>query len=375
MNAILSLLVSLSVLLAVASPNRVYEDHKGNERVLQGKVDSITAHTIQKYNIPGLAIGVCVEDKVFFSKGYGRASIKAGGETTDKSIFHTASISKLFTAIAVMKVIESGKLSLNTRLVAVIPELDNSSNDLGSITVESLLNHTSGLPDVKGYGWKKPQNIQGALDNYVTGQRLKPTAEPLTKFNYSNLGYDVLGVVVERVTGLPFETYVKLNVLNEYQMLNSSFDYLTIEKDLRTFPHSKHWLTGKVTQKKYYPYNREHSPSSTLNSSVQDLLNWMIQFNHKKDGVLSVSTKKAMTTPSTKLAKGIGLGFQLYTYEEDKLVGHYGGDVGYRSFLLMNLDKRIGVVLLANYDRDEDFRDEIVYPVYGLIERNAPLFE
>jgi len=132
-------------------------------------------------------------------------------------------------------------------------------------------------------------------------------------------------------------------------------------------------LTKYVYVRKNYPYTREHAPSSTLNSSAEDLSKWMISFlksieNHTSDPDLS-----EMIEPSFNSFPYIGLGFQLSKIDSKATVGHYGGDKGYRSYLSMIPEEKIGLVLLANCDYNEDFRQEIIHPIAKtMLKMNTP---
>jgi CubicO group peptidase (beta-lactamase class C family) len=182
------------------------------------------------------------------------------------------------------------------------------------------------------------------------------------------LGYDVLGLVIEKVAGQSFEDYVKHNILNPAGMTKSDFRYFNIADSLKTSPHSKNRITKQVYELSVYPYTREHAPSSTLNSSVSDLSGWMLSFMDKLSTEKSPFILRAMTEPSTDLNSHIGLGFQLYTIEGMPAIGHFGGDTGFRSYLVMFPREDIGVVVLINCDYNEDVRQEIVHPIVKLIK-------
>jgi CubicO group peptidase (beta-lactamase class C family) len=191
--------------------------------------------------------------------------------------------------------------------------------------------------------------------------------EPGTNYSYSNLAYDVLGFVVERVSGQTFEEYVKTNILIPNKMIQSDFRYFKIPDSLRTYPHSKNWFSKNIYQRNTYPYTREHAPSSTLNSSAMELSRWMISFIKKLYTEKEPYYFHSMIMQSTNLNKYIGLGFQLNTIEGQKTIGHFGGDKGFRSYLLMIPDKKIGTVVLSNCDYSEDFRQEIIHYILKIM--------
>jgi len=150
-------------------------------------------------------------------------------------------------------------------------------------------------------------------------------------------------------------------------MSNSDFRYFKIADSIKTSPHSKKVISKKIYERKIYPYTREQAPSSTLNSSANDLSKWMISFLKSSNSLSTEKSFKSISEPSFQPYPYIGLGFQLSKLNKEKTIGHYGGDKGYRSYLIMVPEKRIGLVLLANCDYDEDFRQEILHPIVKLM--------
>jgi len=327
------------------------------------KVDSIVNHKMDEYDIPGLSIGLVKNNSILYAKGFGIKKTGGNDQVSENSIFHTASISKLFTALAIVQLIDKNLTSFDCKLVDIVPELNFKDKRAKDVTIKELLNHTSGLPDINNYHWENNCQSENCLEEYILGLNLKLSAQPSSEYHYSNLGYDILGYIVEKISGSTFEDYVKKNILNPNGMHNSDFRYFKIPDLLRTSPHSKTFITKNRYARKVYPYTREHSPSSTLNASSKDLSKWMIQFLEIINDKDSNSIYNLMTIPSFDQYNKIGLGFQLYSFEGNKAIGHYGGDKGFRSFLIMFPAKNMGLVLLANCDYHEDFRQEILMPI------------
>ena len=198
---------------------------------------------------------------------------------------------------------------------------------------------------------------------------LKLESAPTTKYLYSNLGYDILGYVIEKVAGVTFEDYLKEQVLNKSEMYNSDFRFFKIQESLKTVPHSKRWVSRNIYERKIYPYTREHAPSSTLNASSKDLCNWMISFMDKLKNPTKANKYIELIQPT--FSPNIGLGFQLSRIDSAKTIGHYGGDKGFRSYLIMIPKEKIGLVVLANCDYDEDFRQEILHPIAKLLLKSV----
>lgn len=331
------------------------------------QVDSVVLNKMNQYNIPGLSIGIIRNDSIIYTNGYGLRNIGNKDLVTENTIFHTASLSKLFTALAIMKLEESNALAIGDRLIEILPELNYNDQRAENITIKNLLNHTSGLPDIGNYHWNNNNQSDNSLKEFVLGLNLKIESDPSSQYLYSNLGYDILGYVIEKVSGSTFDDYLKENILNQNEMYESDFRYFNIPDSLRTSPHSKRWITNNIYVRETYPYTREHAPSSTLNSSAKELSKWMVSFLQSLDSENTGINYENMIQPTFESNKHIGLGFQLGEIEGLKKIGHYGGDKGFRSYLMMVPKEKIGLVVLANCDYEEDFRQEILHPIAKLM--------
>ena len=370
MNKIVSIALTIFLLILQSCSNQLFKQNLEVESAsteFKEKVDSIVINKMNQYNIPGLSIGLIRKDSIIYTKGYGVRSIKNNKLVTENSIFHTASISKLFTAVATMNLIEQNRITVDDKLVDLLPELKYDDKRVKEITIKNLLNHTSGLPDISNYHWDNNNQSDNSLQEFVLRLNLKLDATPSSAYQYSNLAYDILGYVIEKISGSTFDAFLKEQILNKSGMYNSDFRYFKIQDSLKTSPHSKRWITKNIYERKTYPYTREHAPSSTLNTSSKDLSKWMIYFLQiLADSDLNTKYL-SMIEPTFSPYPYIGLGFQLSEINSKKTIGHYGGDKGFRSYLIMIPEENIGLVLLANCDYNEDFRQEIIHPIAKLM--------
>lgn len=330
----------------------VFSIGQGNDskNILLEQIDSIVLVNQKQYDIPGISIGIVTGDSIFYTNGYGVKNIETKELVDAYSIFHTASISKVFTQEAINKLVSEGQLSFDDLLIDIAPELNFANSSARKIRVRHLMDHSSGLPDVRNYEWEKNETSPQALKNYVIGLKLKSSFPPGSKSSYSNLAYEVLGYVIEKVSQQNFDEYLKKEVLLPAGMTSSDFRHFLIAEELRTSPHTKKGVSD-IYVRKTYPYNRKHAPSSTLNASSAEMSKWMLNVLGRMD-----------FEDQDKL-----LGFQNYDLKDFKAIGHFGGDQGYRSFLLMIPEQNIGLVLLANCDYNEDFRQEILLPIARLL--------
>jgi len=266
-----------------------------------------------------------------------------------------------------MNLVEEKVLSLDDKLVNLIPNLRYDDPRVEQISVKNLLNHTSGLKDIKTYNWRKNHQSDHSLKDFVVGHQLKLEADPSSQYAYNNLAFDILGYLIEKKTETSFDVFLKERILDKTGMTNSDFRYFKIEEALKTAPHSKRLISKNIYQRKTYPYTREHAPSSTLNASAHDLSKWMISFMQDLENSDAKNAYSKMIEPSFNAMSNIGLGFQLNKIGAEKTIGHYGGDKGFRSYLIMIPSRKIGLVLLANCDYEEDFRQEILHPITKIL--------
>lgn len=331
------------------------------------EADSIVANKMTQYNIPGLSIGIIRNDSIIYAKGCGVKSIGKSSLVKENTIFHTASISKLFTAQAIIKLTEQKIISIDDALIEILPDLNYQDERIGQVTIKTLLNHTSGLPDIRNCHWNHGNQSDNSLKKYIMDRNIKLDSDPCSVYSYSNLSYDILGYVIEKVMSTTFDDFMKEHILNKSEMHDSDFRYFKIPDSLRAMPHSKHWITRKIYTRKIYPYTREHAPSSTLNSSSKDLCKWMISFLQTLSDPEFGNVYSTMTQPTFSSYPNVGLGFQIGSINSQKTIGHYGGNRGFRSYLVMIPKEKIGLVLLANCDHEENFRQQILHPIGKLM--------
>ncbi len=344
-------LVSLMCALASSRAQSAPENTQGNG-ALEEQLDRIIAQYFESHAIPGLAVGVVKEGKVAYAKGFGVVELGADKPVTPQSLFHTCSLSKTFVATAIMQLVEQDRLDLDEPVAKYLPYFQLDDERAEQITVRQLLTHTSGMPDVTDYHWDKPDHDAGALERYVRSlENQKLIAPPGQRYEYSNMAYEVLGDAIAKVSGKPFETYVRERILDPLDMRNSTFFKPAKDAGLRTTPH-----VGRRELKisPVYPYNRAHAPSSTLHSNVEELCHWIIanvnrgQFKDRR--ILQKRRFDEIWKPHTEGRRGMKIGLAWMSAERPygRLVFHGGRDIGFGSHVTLLPDTRGGLVILTN---------------------------
>jgi CubicO group peptidase (beta-lactamase class C family) len=345
---LVSVLVSLCTAVGCRQPEGAGEE---SAVVLNNYIEE----NMERFEIPGLTLVVTRGEEVVYTGAFGVRSLDSGEPMRVDFLFHMASVSKPFVATAVMQLVEQGRIDLDEPVVTYLPYFELADERHSEITVRQMLNHTSGMPDVEDYEWDKPEYDEGAAERYVRSLKDEQMiAAPGELWHYSNMAFDAMGDVIAKVSGSPFEIYVKENILDPLGMSESNFLYAETSEELRTMGHV--WRLEPVVSD-VYPYNRPHAPSSTLNSSVLEMTKWA--FANLNRGELSGSRILAdesydvLWTPSAQVTEDhhVGLSWFLGSHRGTRTIGHSGGDTGYSSQFLLLPDEGIGVIMACNYDR------------------------
>jgi len=316
------------------------------------------------YGIPGLSVGVVIDGEAFLVRGFGGLCAGTGKHVDKDSVFHAASVSKTFTATAVMQLAERGKLSLDAGIASVLPGFSMKDDRYKNITIRQLLCHTSGMPDVADYHWDKPEYDDGALGRFVaTCSDLNLLEEPGVAFSYSNIGYEILGHLVAVVSGVSFESFVHQNIFVPLGMSSSTFEHPKVPESVRAMPHLR---ARSVNISPVFPYNRAHAPSSTLQTSAHDLTRWALcnlrggelgsQGSDRPGSqkILSRQSHGSMLLPFAETGRGrelvgsVGAAWFLGTRNGVRTVSHAGRDTGFSSIIILAPESGTASCVMCN---------------------------
>jgi len=176
--------------------------------LLQASLTPIVEEVMQAYDLPGFAIGVVKDNEIVYARGFGIKNIGTGSPVTPTTLFHMASISKPFVATAVMQLVEQGKIDLQASVTSYLPYFKLDDERYTAITIQQMLSHVSGMPDVEDYEWDDPQYDEGALERYVRSLAdQKMRFDPGQRYAYSNMAFECLGDVIAKVSGMSFADY------------------------------------------------------------------------------------------------------------------------------------------------------------------------
>lgn len=326
-------------------------------QVSQEKLSDFVQTTARELGVPGVAVGVLMDGQESYA-AYGVTSLENPLPVDEKTLFHLASVTKTFTATALTRLAEEGKVDLAAPVRRYVPELRLADErTTADITVMHLLNHTGGLD------WALLDNGEGdgSLSSYVARMTDLPLIAPLgARASYSQAGYNLAGRVIEAVTGLSFEKAVASLVLEPLGLANTFFEPDDVMIRRFAVGHNRGedgTIRSASPWKAFRPGDRANNPGGGAASSVSDLLRWARFHLGAGDGVLSADALGRMRTETialrgSTLGDGIGIGWFLREVDGVRTIGHGGSGNGQFAELLIVPEQNFAVVALSNAGPD-----------------------
>ena len=303
---------------------------------LDTKIERLRHHA----RVPGLAIGIVDGGVPVYAHGFGVRDLATKRPVTTDTRFHIASISKTFTVTAVMQLMEQDKLGLNDLLERWLPPFAGSG-----ITIEQLLTHTAGLAD-----WIDPEGAtqDSQVADYVARVARHHHAYPPGRgWDYTDADFNLLGAVIEVVSGEKFPAYLATHVFPQAGLTRTTALMPAADDDF-AWPHPGEW---HVKRGKKHPWDRVFIPSSGVESTVTDLLQWALVNLRRDPALLTPDSYTLMFTPRVETDWddiSMGLGWQLEKHEQDWLPRHPGGDPGFHTLLTLDPPHQRAIVILSN---------------------------
>lgn len=313
------------------------------------ELESVAAQELKDTNTPGAAIVVVSGDQIVFSKGFGVSNVETNSPVTPDMLFRIGSLTKPFTAAAIVSLAEEGKLDLRAPVGTYVKGL---SPKLGQATLHQLLSHTAGIQDgARPYG----SQDEAALATTVLSWKDDLLFSDAGKiFSYSNLGFDVAGVVLEETGRKPFADQLDERLFKPLGMSSTTFRPTVA----MTYPFSQgHHARGqsKPFVVRPFPNNTADLPAGFMFSSVTDLARFAVAFMNdgKIDGkqILRPEVIRKISTPYTDIpgfSVKYGYGIRVEDYRGVKIVEHGGAIAGFGAQLRMIPEHRFAIIVLAN---------------------------
>ena len=326
--------------------------------VSSSQIDSVFAG-LKSAAAPGAAALVVHNGQVVFRRGYGVTDLRTLQKIDAHTNFRLASFTKQFTAACIMLLARDGKLSYDDHLTHFFPEFPAYGN---SITVRNLLNHTSGLEDYEDllsqqYPGTPPEKIPQILDAGVLKLLEQQTTVKFpagTKWEYSNSGYAVLAMIVEKVSGKPFGQFLQERIFTPLKMTNT----LAYERGKNEVPHRAY---GHTKEDDGW-HETDQSPTSAvlgdggIYSSLDDLAKWdralrlytLLTEAEMQPALTPVQPTEGPAKSPEGTTVSYGFGWFLDPYQGHRRMSHNGETIGFRTTIQRFPDDQLTIIILAN---------------------------
>lgn len=310
---------------------------------------------------PGAAAIVVKDGRTLLRKGYGMADVELGVKVEPDMVFRLGSVTKQFTAAAVLLLAEQGKLSLSDDMTKFFPDYPAKGR---VVTVEHLLTHTSGIKSYTGIPawrtmWRKDMTVAELIDLF---KNEPPDFAPGEEWRYNNSGYVLLGALIEKVSGQTYEQFLQKNIFEPLGMKHTFYGSATrvIPRRVPGYTKAKDGLRNAEYISMTQPY-----AAGSLLSTVDDMALWDASLYTEK--VLKPASLQRAWTPyvlKDGTPTGYGFGWSKWQYEGHTVVEHGGGIHGFASMSVRFPDDRVYVAVLTN--RDYSSPDDIAFKLAAL---------
>lgn len=300
-----------------------------------------------KSNEPGAAVIVVKNGKVVFRKGYGMANLELGVPVEPDMVFRLGSITKQFTAVAILMLAEQGKLSLADEITKFLPDYPTKGH---KITVEHLLTHTSGIKSYTSMPewlalWRRDTTVKELIDLFKDQPM---DFAPGEKWSYNNSGYFLLGAIIEKASGQIYQDFVEKNLFAPLGMKHSYYDNTSriIPRRVTGYSKGSEGYRNAAYLSMFQPF-----AAGSLISSVDDLALWDAAL-YTDNLVKQESLKRAWTSSllNNKRPAHYGYGWALSSYQDRALIEHGGGINGFATYAVRVPEERTYVAILTNRD-------------------------
>ena len=341
-------------LISQTKPITENEEFTSNIKVLELWIEA----QMEYRELPGMSIGIVYDQELIYAKGFGYSNLEKKSSATSKTIYRIASITKTFTATAIMQLRDEGKLGLDDPITKYLPwfSIQNPFPNAPEITIRQLITHTSGLPREAAYPYWTDRKFPSMEEIATALPKQEMIYATETEYKYSNLGLALAGEIVSVISGMPYDIYIEENIFNPLEMKSSRVFLSEKEKEELATPYSKRLPDGS---RKIMPFtdSKGLTPAANISSNVEDLSRYIsFQFGEgKKEGaqILKGSTLHEMHRVQwlhESWTSGQGLGFRVWKHGENSVVGHGGWVAGNRTQISFIPKEKVGVIVMTNSD-------------------------
>ena len=353
--------------------------------------ESIVANFIGEHDIPGAAVAIVSGSEIIAEGGFGVADVSKEAPATERTIWPICSITKSFTGVSAMQLVEAGKLRLDEPVQTYLPGFRLKDQAASRrMTTRMFLRHNSGM----GRTGHQDRTREEAVNPYPTRESLIAALDsaelqsaPGEAFSYCNEGFATVGHTIEKVSGVPLEEYFIRNILDPVGMSDTSIDFMDWKNGAdRTYAYSRGDAGAFDSGERHGDYIVVHLnddyqtflSTGGIVSSVHDLALYQIASMAYEDSPLgltagSLDHMQSVQFPFGDTGWGYGLGYWVFWSGSTKVIGHSGGLPGISTYSMMIPSEKTGVVVFTNRgDRKAFFlAEQLMNTVRGQVWRDA----
>ena len=315
----------------------------------QSYIDNMIVNKMKDDHIPGMSILIVKNNKTILNKGYGFSNIKKKSKVTPNTRFEIASNTKAFTGYAIMKLVEAHKINLNDKVSHYIPGFYMKYNHKKvDITVDQLIAQTSGISgDITNDDkiTKDTNSLEGLVHN-IKGRNLD--AKPGKQFEYSNMNYDILGLIVQKASHQSYATYLNTHLFTPLHMTQSTVK----ESNMKKNNDAQGYVIKKGKAYADSPeFNLGDNPAAYMMTNTKDLASWLkFQLNPPKKVASLVQLTHQPKVKAIDNSQDVhyATGWFIDDNHSETIVYHPGTLENYSSYIILNPKKDYGIVVLAN---------------------------
>ena len=344
--------------------------------------DAYVEKLLQDWNAPGIGVGIVAEDKLVFAKGYGDRNYQEKLPFTSKTLFPIGSNTKLFTAIAAGILVEEGKLTWDEPIRDAVPAICFYNHELNNtVTLRDMLAHRTGITRHDGMWYRQDSLTRKDICDRL--KYLKPEVSLRQAFFYNNLMYAAVGYIIELLSGMTWEEYVREKILQPLEMHSTIY---TIAEMLKHsdygVPFTEKRDSDEIYQIPYYEEIEAVAPAGAIISNIEDISHWLIALmNDGKYGdnqVISSSILNATLEPAIALPNVLGetrdwwellnpvygMGRQTVAYRGHLLTYHGGAIDGFYSQISFLPQHKFAAIAFVIGDHCASLTDILSYNIY-----------
>lgn len=355
MRRLLKAVVAIFILVVLAIPS-VAQD------AVSRQVDAVVTAEQEAQKIPGISLAVCRDGVLVKASGYGLANVELDVAVTPETIFQTGSVGKQFTSMAIMMLVEEGKIGLDDKAAKYIK---GAPQAWSGVTIRNLLTHTSGIADYGGEENTMGKGVINFRKDYTEDELVQAFAKmpmdfaPGEKWSYSNTGYVLLGIIIHRVTGQFYGDFLQERI---FKTLGMNSTRIISEADIVPHRSSGYRLVkGELKNQEWVSPTLNTTADGALSTNVLDLAKWDAALYTTK--LVKQPSLDAMWSPA-KLNGGktypYGFGWDLTKKNDRRAVSHDGAWQGFTMTIARYLDDNLTVIVMTNLDSNNSKPEKIV---------------